>query len=463
MAGIVGIEAQGKRKQVTQMLDKISHRGNAGSKVVEIYGTTLGAVWPESQHVPSLPTLNRQAAWDAAYPPIPDQNQISKSWEHFSLAAVTPQGLFLARDNLGVRPLYYGYLDNHTLCFASEVKALLGVVSEIQEFPPGTWYRKQKGMHQYFRLDRGKLFTNEVSDIAAGLRLRLEQAVARRIDQGDIGCWLSGGLDSSIITSLVQPLVDDLHTFAAGLEGAEDLYYARQVADFLKTNHHEVVVTMPELLKALPDVIYHLESFDALLVRSTLTNYLVAKRASNYVGAVFSGEGGDELFAGYDYLKNLPTEKLEDELIDITRRLHNTALQRVDRSATASGLAVHIPFLDPDVVEYAQRIPSNLKLQRNGKLVEKWILRKALEDVLPENVLWRPKAKFWQGSGLGELMAQYAEQKISDQDFMQQRNLDGGWTLNTKEELMYYRVFKEHFGDLTDLTWMGRTKGAPIK
>ena len=255
-------------------------------------------------------------------------------------------------------------------------------------------------------------------------------------------------------------MVKRLYTFAGGFEGSTDLKYARVVADYLRTEHHEIVVEFKDLFSVLPEVIYHLESFDALLVRSTLVNYIVAQRASEYVDAVLSGEGGDELFAGYHYLKNLEQDDLADELIDITQRLHNTALQRVDRSASAHGTVAFVCFLDPEVVDYALRIPARYKLHDN---IEKWILRVALDGELPEKVLKRGKAKFWKGSGVEELMADYAEHSISDGDFSVERHLANGWTLRSKEELLYYRIFKENFGDLEDYSWMGRTKKVPAK
>jgi len=184
----------------------------------------------------------------------------------------------------------------------------------------------------------------------------------------------------------------------------------------------------------------------------------VAKAASDYVPAVFSGEGGDELFAGYEYLKSLDPGLLADELIDITGRLHNTALQRVDRSASAHGIVAHVPFTDPAVVDYALRILTEYKL-RDG--IEKWILRRAIEGALPEPVLKRTKARFWEGAGVGDRLAQYADERIGDDEFLRERTLPNGWLLNSKEELMYYRLFREHFGDLDDLSWVGRTKGAP--
>ena len=313
-------------------------------------------------------------------------------------------------------------------------------------------------LESYFRLQTLPEISDSPEQVAAQLHARLETSVRKRISGKIFGSWLSGGLDSSTLAALARPHVRTLHTFAAGIPGAPDLDHAREVAEFIKSEHHEAIVNLEEMVAALPRVIFHLESFDALLVRSSITNYLVAQLASDYVSDVYSGEAGDELFAGYAYLKDLDPAKLQKELIDITGRLHNTALQRVDRSASAHGTVAHTAFTDPEVVQYAITIPVKFKL-RDG--VEKWILRRAMDGSLPQRVLNRTKAKFWVGAGVGDLLAARAEETITDDDFSRERALPDGILINTKEELMYYRIFAEHFGKTRDLVWMGRTKGAP--
>jgi asparagine synthase (glutamine-hydrolysing) len=444
MSGIAGIARPGMRAQVETMLTKLSHRGPEKLEVVEVPGATLGVVARDQDTVNLL--ADQYLAQDA------------HGGFHCAQAQGGENGVQLKRDPLGVVPLYYGSLPDGEMAFASEVKALLPVTHEVEELPPGHTL-DEHGLRPYFQLSRQPEFELSYEEYKQGLRSRLEAAVEKRVGDGEFGSWLSGGLDSSALAALARPYTPTLHTFAAGVEGSDDLGYAREVADYLETNHKEVVVTLSDMLTALPDVIYHLESFDAWLVRSSITNYLVAQRASDFVPAVFSGEGGDELFAGYDYLKDLPSDSLADELVDITGRLHNTALQRVDRCASAHGTVAYVSFLDANVVDWAFHIPAEYKLHDG---VEKWILRQAVADLLPESVAFRPKAKFWQGAGVEEQIAEYAEEKIGDTEFEHERQLSNGLQLNSKEELFYYRVFQEHFGDLEDLNWMGRTKGSPV-
>ena len=378
----------------------------------------------------------------------------------FALALAGPRGLLLARDLVGKSPLYYG-LYRRTVCFASEVKALLGWADHICEFPPGHVYDPVLGLASFGCLGPHPMLESPAEWVAYRLRERLTVSVRKRMREGEVGTWLSGGLDSAAMTALARQEVSKLRTFSVGLEGAPDLHYARAVAGYLETEHRERVVTVDEMLSVLPAVIYCLESFDALLVRSSIMNYLVGQLAAEHVPAVLSGEGGDELFAGYSYLKYLQPDDLPEELVDITKRLHNTALQRVDRCSAAHGLVARTGFLDRDVLDFAMRIPPDMKIRENGSSVEKWILRVAMDGLLPEGILWRPKSKFWEGSGVGDLVAQHAEQIISDAEFGRQRGIPGGASLNTKEELLYFRIFEDQFGKAFDPALVGRTKGAP--
>jgi len=446
MAGLAAIARPSMSKQVHTMLDRISHRGGAGRLVLEAGGCTLGLVTPPSQsHL-------LQALQDAG------RAVDGPGHGHRAIVEASGGQLVLTRDELGVAPLYTGTLPDGTQVCASEVKALIPEARMILEVPPGHALRGGAA-RRYFELRTGEEFSEDAQAIARRLREELEAAVRRRVQTDTMGSWLSGGLDSSTLAALARRQLDTLHTFAAGLEGAPDLEFAREVARFIGSVHHEALLSLQDLIRVLPVVIEHLESFDALLVRSSVTNYLVARLASEFVGEVFSGEAGDELFAGYAYLKDLDPGALQGELLEITGRLHNTALQRVDRSASAHGTVAHTPFTDPTVVSVAFRIPARLKLVDG---VEKWILREALQGALPDRVLQRTKAKFWEGAGVGDHLAHHAAGAISDGDFARERHLPGGWELNTKEELLYYRIFRERFGALEDLSWMGRTKGSPV-
>jgi len=443
VSGIAGIDQPGKQATVKRMLEKISHRGNAGKEVRGMKNATFGIVCADAQ-VDSLVQIRQK-------------NEVADGYGagHLALVKANKDGIILKRDHLGVAPLYYGESEEGAICFASEVKALISLCSEIKSLPPGCKSDGER-LETYFQLKKREPLDKKVEFIAEELKELIKSSIEKRIEQKEgIGSWLSGGLDSSTLAALTSLYVRKLYTFATGLDGSPDLEYAREVANYIGSEHHEVVVEFSDLLSVLPDVIFHLESFDALLVRSSIMNFLVAEKASEYVYAVLSGEGGDELFAGYHYLKNLEQEELPDELIDIMKRLHNTALQRVDRSASAHGTVAHVCFLDPDVVNYALRIPPEMKLHEN---VEKWILRVAMDGELPEKILNRKKAKFWKGAGVKNLMLNYADKTITDDDFRLERNLKNGWIINSKEELMYYRIFKEHFGKLEDLSWMGRTK-----
>jgi asparagine synthase (glutamine-hydrolysing) len=440
MAGIAGIAQKDQSVLVNRMLDKIVHRGRAGRTVLTDKSCTLGVVWPSSQPDAGLSLDHLKIALDKV--------------DNGHFASASADGFLLKRDLVGAAPLYYGRTADRSLCFASEVKALLEATSDINELPPG-YILDGTQLHPYEWITYQPLLKSFPEQIAMDLCCLLEIAVKRQITGSEAGIWLSGGLDSSLLAALARLHVERLHTFSGGLPEAPDLRYARYIARQLQSKHHEVIVHLQDCLDILPALIYHLESFDAMLVRSSLVNYYIAKISSQYVPAVFSGDGADELFAGYKHLKRIPVGLLSPLLIEITKGLHNTALQRVDRCSSAHGLIVHNSYLDSDVLDYALRIPARFKIVDG---VEKWILRQAASGKLPDVLRKRPKTKFWVGAGVGELLADYADEHISMDDFEREKNLPNGWALNSKEELMYYRIFREHFGECKDLSWMGRTK-----
>jgi asparagine synthase (glutamine-hydrolysing) len=437
MDAIAGVSGKGNREIVLSMLSVLRHRAQGAMEVVEDNACTFGMIHSK-----------------AADRDIAIRKNQGNGNNSSTLAYSSDGKLCLRRDPLGITPLYYGFTPAGNLCFASEVKALLYVTRSVYELLPGTIYDGQTA-RTYYRLKPQPMSVEPAEVLVDELHGRMDKVLEQCTSQDTMGAWLSGGLDSSTVVAFARPYVKKLHTFVAGLANAPDLESARQVADFVKAIHHEIVPSVQDLLLALPAVIYHLESFDALLVRSSLTNFLAGMAARDYVSDVLSGEGGDELFAGYAYLKRLPKTELAGELIDITNRLHNTALQRVDRCASAHGLTPRVCFLDPSIVELAMKIPVEYKL-KDG--IEKWIVRQTVGEMLPPQITSRPKAKFWEGAGVGEKLSEYAEQRITDSDFERERILSNGWMLATKEELMYYRIFHDHFGYLENLDWMGRTK-----
>lgn len=482
MAGIAGIASENQDEWVSAALNKIDHRGGAGTTVGSHHGVSLGQVWPAAQElfasgiedqaivldgeIHNWATLSAGATCPAealatAYREKGPQLLAALDGP-FAVAIAGKDGIFLARDPLGKSPLYYGR-SHDNLCFASEMKALLQGEVDVSEFPPGHYFHPREGLVRYAQIEKQPTLDLPAEEVAVELRHRLVRSVRKRVREGKTGAWLSGGLDSATMTALAGRQVPGLSTFCVGVEGAPDLEYARAVADHVGAEHHERLCTLEEMLAVLPEVIYHLESFDALLVRSSIMNFLVGKMASEHVQAVLSGEGGDELFAGYSYLKKMDLSELPDELVDITGRLHNTALQRVDRCSASHGLVARTGFLDREVLDYALQIPAEMKLRSraDGAPVEKWILRRAMDGLLPDKVLNRAKSKFWEGAGVGEMLADRAESVISDAEFAAERALADGSRARTKEELFYYRIFRDQFGEAVDPGLVGRTKGAP--
>ncbi len=374
----------------------------------------------------------------------------------FALAIATPEELVLARDPIGIKPLYL-QKDHQRTYFASEIKACVEH-SSICEFPPGTIYSSKSGYQAFYEVPSQYNPDLGWDECLTGLRTRLKKAVTKRL-MADVplGSFLSGGLDSSLITALIKEHQQELHTFSVSLPESSDRQYAELVSRHLGTIHHEMIVTPRELWDAIPEVIYYLESYDRSLVRSAVANYYLAKLAASEVKVVLTGEGADELFAGYAYLNRFDNrDSLQRELWNITQELHYTNLQRVDRMTMAHGLEARVPFLDQEMVSWAMRIPPQYK--RNSAGIGKWCLREAFrgEGLLPETILDRPKEKFAEGTGIAAALEEIAAEKVSDGSYLWE--LAQGTPLRSKEEYYYFQIFVAYFGREQALHLVGRSK-----
>ncbi len=373
--------------------------------------------------------------------------------------------LLLARDAIGIKPLYYTQ-DGQNLYFASEIKALLEAPGEIYEFPAGHWWTPSRGFVRYFHIDDLQwnaslpptLPETEFDDL---IRSTLRRAVQKRLiaDPGiPVGVSLSGGLDSSLIAALAREGREILDTFVVGMEGSEDIARSCEVAEMLGTQHHIYTYDFREMLSVLPQVIYHLESFDAALVRSAIPNYFLARLAGQHVKVMLTGEGADEIFGGYEYLAGVTDpEQFQNELWTITNNLHNTNLQRTDRMTMAHSIEGRVPFLDQEMIRLALSLSPELKFH-TGHGTEKKLLRHAFAGFLPEHILQRPKQKFSQGAGSRDLLSQHANDRISDQEFAWALQEYPEAALRSKEELLYYRIFHEQFGERLHPQTVGRTR-----
>lgn len=388
----------------------------------------------------------------------------------FAIAILDDETLFLACEPIGIKPLYLGFAGS-ALYFASELKALPAEVERVEVFPPGHWYHSQMGLHRFYHVGQARgLLPVARDEVAAQGQVSgiLREAVVKRLMADvPVGVSLSGGLDSSIVTLLAKEgLIDKgqdvLHSFGVGVAGSEDLAAAREVAAFLGTRHHERVYDTQEMLDILPDVLYSLESCDPALVRSAIPNYFLAELAAEEVKVMLTGEGADELYAGYDYLRGFAqAEQLQQEMEYIVGALHNTNLQRADRMSMRFGLEARVPFLDVNSIAYALALPAAWKMTKigaHGERVEKAMLRNAFAGRLPDDIVRRPKQKFSAGAGSSQLLARHADEAISDRDFLVESDrlcAEWGYELPNKEGLYYYRILAEAYPD----DWIFATMG----
>jgi len=372
---------------------------------------------------------------------------------------------FIARDHMGIIPLYIGWDKNGTFYVASELKALEGTCSKIQLFPPGhymhssdgefvQWYKRD--WMEYDAVKENKTSIQKIKDA-------LEAAVHRQL-MSDVpyGVLLSGGLDSSVTSAIAkkysQKRVESgdtadawwpqLHSFSVGLEGSPDLAAAQKVANHIGTVHHEIKFTIQEGLDAIKDVVYNLETYDITTIRASTPMYLMARVIKSMgIKMVLSGEGADELFGGYLYFHKAPSPKdFHEETVRKLDKLHMYDCLRANKSLASWGIEGRVPFLDKEFMDVAMSINPKDKMI-NGERMEKWVVRKAFEDYLPESVVWRQKEQFSDGVGYSwiDTLKSMVEEEISDEQLENAHFKFPIQTPTSKEEYYYRSIFESHF------------------
>ena len=371
----------------------------------------------------------------------------------------------IARDPIGVCPLYWGHDADGRVWVASEMKALVRICDDVAQFPPGHYFDSADGQlrRYYIRAWRECEATEGVQVSGRELRTALEAAVHRQL-MSDVpyGVLLSGGLDSSLVAACAERFarrrIEDgdaseawwprLHSFAIGLKGSPDLAAAEIAAKALGTVHHGFTYTFEEGLDALPEVIRHIETYDVTTIRASTPMYLLARRIKAMgVKMVLSGEGSDEVFGGYLYFHKAPNAReFHAETIRKLDALYNYDCLRANKSMMAWGVEARVPFLDTEFLDVAMRMDAKAKMAGGGR-IEKAVLREAFEGALPDEILWRQKEQFSDGVGYGWIdgLKAHAEANVSDQDFAQ---AEQRFSINpplTKEAYFYRCIFEQHF------------------
>ena len=383
----------------------------------------------------------------------------------FALYDAERNEFLIARDPIGVIPLYIGYDSDGKVYVASELKALEGQCERYEPFLPGHYYwSREPGMKRYYKRDWFSY--DAVKDNTASTRAihdALEDAVRRQL-MSDVpyGVLLSGGLDSSVISAVAEKYAERrieedgrerawwprLHSFAVGLKGAPDLAKARMVADHIGTVHHEINYTIQEGLDAIRDVIYFIETYDVTTVRASTPMYLLARVIKSMgIKMVLSGEGADEIFGGYLYFHKAPSaQAFHEETVRKLSKLYMYDCLRANKSLSAWGVEGRVPFLDKEFLDVAMRTNPEAKMCP-GKTIEKRIVREAFADLLPDAVAWRQKEQFSDGVGYSwiDTLKQVTSDLVSDE---QMAHAAERFPINpprNKEEYYYRSIFAEHF------------------
>lgn len=489
MCGIAGCVGRKDVKTVNRMLDALEHRG-PDDRGIHINGksvfghTRLSIVDVVNGHQPIISNggsqgiicngevynfqkIKQNLAKKYSFQTDSDSEVILHLYEEkgpecvkdldgmFAFAIFDDDNFMMARDPIGIKPLYYGYKEGN-LYFTSELGAMsLAGLNEVHEFPAGHYYTPKEGFVEFYRTPdiEDKLLT-DIEETSSLIRETFISAVKKRLlsdPEIHVGSFCSGGLDSSLVASIAADEIPNLHTFVVGMEDdngefSDDIKASRIAAAHIGSNHHELLFTEDEYYNALPRVIEKLETYDPSLVRCAVPCYFTCKLAADYVTVVLTGEGADEIFTGYHYMKHFPFDKLNMEARRCINNLHNINLQRADRMGMLFSLELRVPFLDEEMIALSMKIPPELKIrEHNNAKIEKWILRKAFEDTnyLPDEILWRYKVQYTQGAGCEDLGEKMAHKQISEDEYQKIKAENPDAVINSREAAFYYKIFRE--------------------
>ena len=378
----------------------------------------------------------------------------------YSLLMDVEDKIIAAKDPVGFNPLYVLENDKE-LVISSELKALNAFSGKPKILQPGQVFSYADGNIKYDRffniehLAKKKIeSSHDVQFYKRKLFNLLKKAVEKSIDANhEVAALLSGGIDSTIICALATIFITELDVYTVAYEGSEDLKYAKLFADRHKydVNHHVYEIKLDDMLSLLPDVIYHLETFDAALIRSAIPMYFISSKVKDGTDILLTGEGGDELFGGYSYLSEMKPKDLKDEFIEMLKIEHATGLQRVDRIPYGHEIEARAPWFDLDLVKFSFEIPMGYKIKKvKDDFVEKWIERETFRHIIPHEIADRKKAKFSKGVGSQFILRDHFANLISDEEFQAEQEVIPNVKVKSKEELHYWRIFEDLFNPNED-------------
>ena len=369
-----------------------------------------------------------------------------------------------ARDPIGIRPLYYGYDKENKIIFASEAKCLTGIAKKIYPFPPGHYYKDGKFICYNDITKVDKYINQDINIVCKNIHDKLIKGIEKRLDSDvPVGFLLSGGLDSSLVCAIASKKINHkIETYSIGMNtDAIDLKYAKEVADFIGSNHHEIIITKDDVLTSLDEVIHILGTFDITTIRASIGMYLICKaiHQQSSIKVLLTGEISDELF-GYKYTDFAPNaDEFQKESVKRVKELHMYDVLRADRCISSNSLEARVPFGDLDFVKYVMSISPEMKMNKYNK--GKYLLRKAFEEdnILPYNILMREKAAFSDavGHSMVDYLKEYANAKYTDKEFIELSNKYTHAKPFTKESLLYREIFEKYYKDQSQMIvdfWM---------